>query len=98
MSAAIQQLVAEFETKLVAVVREQVHAEIMAKLGTPVANKGVVIKLVKARKKGPIQLCPAPGCKDRAAPVFGMLCKKHKGTPKATVLKWRETRRKKTGK
>jgi transposase len=50
------------------------------------------------RKKGPIQLCPAPGCKERAAPVFGMVCKKHKGAPKATVAKWREARRKKAKK
>ena len=101
MNVAIQQLVSEFETKLLAVAREQVHAEIMAKLGTPVAKKGVAVKLangtVKTRRKGPIQLCPAPGCKERSAPVFSMMCKKHKDTPKATVAKWRETRRKKNG-
>lgn len=46
-----------------------------------------------ARRKGPIQLCPSPGCKERAAPVFGMLCGKHKGAPKRVVAKWREARR-----
>lgn len=49
----------------------------------------------KARKKGPIQLCPSPGCKERAAPSLRMLCKKHAGTPKTIVAKWREARRKK---
>lgn len=101
MNAAIQQLVSEFETRLVAVVRAQIHEEIMAQLGSPAAKKGTVVKLAngttKTRKKGPIQLCPAPGCKERAAPVFGMVCKKHKGTAKATVAKWREARRKKNG-
>ena len=52
----------------------------------------------KARKKGPIQLCPAPGCKERAAPSLRMLCKKHKDAPKTTVAKWREARRAKAKK
>jgi hypothetical protein len=45
------------------------------------------------RRKGPIQLCPVPGCKERAAPVFGMVCAKHKDVPKATIKKYREARR-----
>lgn len=45
------------------------------------------------RRKAPIQLCPAPRCKERAAPVYGMLCDKHKGTPKKTVSTWRAARR-----
>jgi hypothetical protein len=45
------------------------------------------------RRKGPIQLCPVPGCKNRAAPVFGMVCAKHKDLPKATIKKYRERRR-----
>jgi hypothetical protein len=48
---------------------------------------------IKPRRKAPIQLCPAPRCKGRAAPVFGMLCAKHKGTPKKTVAIWRAARR-----
>jgi len=47
----------------------------------------------KPRRKGPIQLCPVPGCKHAAAPVYGMLCADHKGTPKALVKKYREARR-----
>jgi hypothetical protein len=45
------------------------------------------------RRKGPIQLCPVPGCTNRAAPVFGMVCSKHKDLPKATIKKYREARR-----
>jgi hypothetical protein len=45
------------------------------------------------RRKGPIQLCPVPGCKNRAAPVFGMVCSKHKDLPKAKIKKYREQRR-----
>ena len=51
----------------------------------------------KVRLKAPIQLCPAPGCINRAAPVFGMLCGEHKGTAKTTVQAWRAARRARKG-
>lgn len=47
----------------------------------------------RKRRKGPIQLCPVPGCSNRAAPVFGMVCSKHKDLPKAQIKKYREQRR-----
>ena len=45
---------------------------------------------VRARTK---QLCPVPGCKNPAAPVFGMVCKEHKNLAKAKIKKYREQRR-----
>jgi hypothetical protein len=47
----------------------------------------------KARKKAPLQLCPVPGCKSPAAPIFGMVCSKHKDVPKAKIKKFREARK-----
>jgi hypothetical protein len=47
----------------------------------------------RKRRKAPIQLCPVPGCGNRAAPVFGMVCSKHKDLPKAQIRKYREARR-----
>jgi hypothetical protein len=47
----------------------------------------------KARKKAPPQLCPVPGCKNMAAPIFGMVCAKHKDMPKAKIKAFREARR-----
>ncbi|HVY37042.1 MAG TPA: hypothetical protein VHM31_03885 [Polyangia bacterium] len=47
----------------------------------------------RKRRKGPIQLCPVPGCTNRAAPVFGMVCSKHKDLPKSEIKKYREQRR-----
>ena len=47
----------------------------------------------KKRKKGPLQLCPVPGCKNPAAPVFGMVCAKHKDIAKSKIKKYREARR-----
>jgi hypothetical protein len=46
-----------------------------------------------ARRKGPIQLCPVPGCKNRAAPVFGMVCAGHKDVPRTKIAAYREARR-----
>jgi hypothetical protein len=57
-------------------------------------GSGVQTALVKRkRRKGPIQLCPVPGCTNRAAPVFGMVCSKHQDLPKALIKKYREQRR-----
>jgi hypothetical protein len=47
----------------------------------------------RKRRKAPIQLCPVPRCTDRAAPIFGMVCSKHKDLPKAEIKKFREARR-----
>jgi len=43
-----------------------------------------------ARRK---QLCPVPGCKNPAAPVFGMVCKEEKNVAKARIREYREARR-----
>jgi hypothetical protein len=47
----------------------------------------------KLRKKAPPQLCPVPGCKNRAAPIFGMVCSDHKDVPKAKIKQYREARK-----
>jgi hypothetical protein len=61
--------------------------------GRPLAFGAVGAEGRRQRRKGPIQLCPVPGCTNRAAPVFGMVCSKHKDLPKATIKKYREQRR-----
>ena len=57
------------------------------------ASAAIAVIGRKKRKKGPKQLCPVPGCKNPAAPVFGMVCSKHKDLPKAQIKKYREARR-----
>jgi hypothetical protein len=61
--------------------------------GRPLASLAADAAARRQRRKGPIQLCPVPGCTNRAAPVFGMVCAKHKDLPKATIKKYRERRR-----
>jgi hypothetical protein len=64
-----------------------------ARRGRPPATVSPIGAARKRRKKAPIQLCPVPGCKNRAAPVFGMVCSKHKDLPKAKIRQYREARR-----
>ena len=47
----------------------------------------------KTPKKAPRQLCPVPGCKNPAAPIFGMVCAKHKDVAKSKIKKYREARK-----
>jgi len=44
-------------------------------------------------KHRPKQLCPVPGCTGLAAPVFGMVCSKHKGVSKTLIKKYRAQRK-----
>jgi hypothetical protein len=54
--------------------------------------------MIKALVKRQPQLCPVPRCKGVAAPVYGMVCKRHKDVPKAKIAKFREARRLKAAK
>jgi hypothetical protein len=71
------------------------------KAATALAPGGKVATLVtpmtkltkKARKKMPPQFCPVPGCKNKAAPIFGMVCSKHKDVAKSKIKKYREARK-----
>jgi len=47
----------------------------------------------RPRKKPPIQYCPVPGCKNRAAPVFGMVCGEHRKVAKSLIKKYRADRK-----
>jgi hypothetical protein len=47
----------------------------------------------KTQKKMPPQFCPVSGCKNKAAPIFGMVCSDHKGEKKSLIKKYREARR-----
>ena len=59
----------------------------------PKATATVAASASAPTKRRPKQLCPVPGCKGLAAPVFGMVCAKHKDLPKAEIKKYREARR-----
>jgi hypothetical protein len=62
-------------------------AAAIAPAATPVATK--------TRRKLPPQFCPVPYCRNVAAPIFGMVCSKHKDVPKKLIARYREERRSK---
>ena len=88
----IRALVEEFTARLRSLIENQVLERARtAVAGALGASKGIGGS--KARKKGSPQLCPVPGCKNPAAPVFGMVCAEHKRVPKSQIKKYREARR-----
>lgn len=104
----IQTLVDDFVTRLVATVEAQatqrVQQAVLVAIGAGPRKRGrppkyptipsyVPLAPISARKPREKQLCPVPGCKNPAAPVFGMMCGEHKDLPKATIKKYREQRK-----
>jgi hypothetical protein len=61
--------------------------------GRPPKNRLLTSPLFAAVRRRPKQLCPVPGCNNPAAPVFGMVCAKHKDVSKAQIKKYRADRR-----
>lgn len=113
MRERIQGLVSRFTEELYVLVGEEFTANVLASLdGGSAANgrarangagNGVATAAAKAkpnpkRRKGPIQLCPVPNCKNRAAPIYGMVCVKHKGIAKSKIKKYRLARKAKQAK
>jgi hypothetical protein len=88
----IRTLVSDFARSLQSLIENEVidraRSAVAGALGGSGASRGL-----KARRKVPTQLCPVPGCKNKAAPVFGMVCAEHKDVAKAKIKKYREVRR-----
>lgn len=55
-------------------------------------KKAPAAKPAKARKPSDPKryLCPVPKCTGKAAPVFGMVCAKHKDLPKGKIKEYRK--------
>jgi hypothetical protein len=102
----IKAAVAEFTERLHALIEghamERARAAVLQAFGVHPARKpgrpakaamAIAPVAKKARKKLPRQLCPVPGCKNPAAPVFRMVCAKHKDVAKSKIKKYRDARR-----
>jgi hypothetical protein len=91
----IRSLVHEFTNRLQSLVQDQVVTRARAVVDSTLGNGGGRQTTLsgKTRKKAPRQLCPVPGCKNTAAPVYGMVCAKHKDVSKAKIKKYRAARR-----
>ncbi len=99
VSAFVDQLSAVIETDALARARANVEAALGSGHGRS-HHLAIIGRAGRPRKKPPIQLCPVPGCRRPAAPVFGMVCAEHKKVSKAKIRQYREARRaaKKSGK
>src|SRR5215831_3891230 len=95
----LQEVVQQFVDKLSSMIETEVVSRAREAALNALDGRGSVSirggVIIRKRRKGPIQLCPVPGCSNRAAPVFGMVCSKHKDLPKAEIKKYREARREK---
>lgn len=97
----IQSLVENFTNRLAALVEGQALDRARAAVESALGgrrpgrppNISPLASGAKTRKKAPRQLCPVPGCKNPAAPIFGMVCAKHKDVAKTKIKKFREARK-----
>jgi hypothetical protein len=95
----VSQIVAAVEADSVGRVQQAVTAafagsvpEVGRRPGAPtrVLSGTAVSAPVRRRPK---QFCPVPNCSGVAAPVFGMVCAKHKDLSKAKIKEFRAQRR-----
>ncbi len=93
----LQEVVQQFVDRVSSIIEQEVVSRAREAALNALDGRGSVSVrggvVVRKRRKGPIQLCPVPGCGNRAAPVFGMVCAKHKDLPKAAIKKYRDARR-----
>jgi|SRR5579871_3026702 len=96
----IANLVDQFTTQLAALTEQRALELARASLasalggrkrGLPTSSLHLAGTLSGRQRKK--QLCPVPGCKNPAAPIFGMVCAAHKSVPKAKIKKYRQARR-----
>lgn len=100
VSDFVDQLTRAIEAEAIGRAREAVLAAVggdgqrgSGRAGGGESGRGPGRPAGRPRKKPPIQFCPVPGCKNRAAPVFGMVCGEHRKVPKALIKKYRAERK-----
>ncbi len=101
METNIRTLVEGFVNQIVAAVEADSIRRVQQTVAAAFGGGTVAAKLpgrparaaVVAVRRRPKQFCPVPGCTGVAAPVFGMVCAKHKDMSKAKIKEFRAQRR-----
>lgn len=91
LKAVIQQIVEECVT---AKIKEMLSLDFpvaAVKTAAKEVVETVAARAVRANRKK--QLCPVPGCRNAAAPIFGMVCGAHKDVPKSKIAVYRAVRK-----
>lgn len=89
----IRALVDDFALRLQSLIENEVIDRARSAVAGALGGASGAGRALKARKRLPAQLCPVPGCKNKAAPVFGMVCAEHRDVAKAKIKKYRDARR-----
>ena len=105
ITSIVESFVSQITTAMEASMVDRIQAAIAGALGAPakrrpgrppkkaVAGVARVAERSAGKKTRPKQLCPVPGCKNVAAPIFGMVCKDHKNVAKSKIAKYRAERK-----
>ncbi|HXJ23640.1 MAG TPA: hypothetical protein VMT03_25715 [Polyangia bacterium] len=94
----IRSLIEDFTNQLSSLVEQDAIDRARAVVESALGGHGRRGTKLLSGARRPKQLCPVPGCKNPAAPVFGMVCAKHKDISKAQIAKYRDARRAKKAK
>jgi hypothetical protein len=97
VEAFVNQVVAAVEADSIRRVQQAVAAVFGGDVAAPRRRgrppRAVAAASAAPAKRRPKQFCPVPGCTGVAAPVFGMVCAKHKDVAKAKIKEYRAQRR-----
>lgn len=102
LTEKVQNIVSTCANAIVEAVNQEMIARVESVFGNVGRNvkggRNAVVLATLGRKPFKKQLCPVPNCKNPAAPVYGMVCGKHKDVPKSQIKKYRDARRAKLAK
>ena len=105
ITAIVETFTIQITAAVEASMANRLQAAIAAAFGAPqkrgpgrpakqvVAGVAPLAPRAEAKKSRPKQFCPVPGCKNTAAPIFGMVCKDHKNVAKSKIKKYRAERK-----
>jgi len=94
---SVQVIVSAFVASLVAAVEENVLRRVLEVVkssgGYTMFSGSAASGSMKVRAPRVKQLCPVPGCRGLAAPIFGMVCGEHRYVAKLKIARYRAERR-----
>src|ERR1019366_5246083 len=99
ITAIVENFTSQITAAVEASVVDRIQATLAGAFGAPQKRRPgrpptrAVASAPASSGKKPKQLCPVPGCKNVAAPVFGMVCKDHKNVAKSKIKKYRAERK-----
>ncbi len=106
LTNTVQALIHQFTTDLTKLIENEAQS-IRERITGAIANMppgkfdpGSVVKVsntpitagIKPRKSRPVFRCLRKNCKNVGAPIYGMVCTKHKNTPPAAIAKLKAQR------